>query len=90
MDRLRRATISREQLAQLKNLEKLQLGHIADDVNNIDYWDMDANARYRYVDPKFQLTCLEMSLASGLHLLAGLKELRELNVARMIHRIGIR
>ncbi|KAG0334403.1 hypothetical protein BG000_008341 [Podila horticola] len=68
-----------QQLAQLKNLEKLQLEHIADDVNDIDYWALDVNIRYRYVDPKFQLTCLEMSLASGLHLLAGLKELRELN-----------
>ncbi|KAK5808397.1 hypothetical protein F5H01DRAFT_351998 [Linnemannia elongata] len=38
---------------------------------------------------KFQMNCLEFSLESGLHLLAGLKELRILDVTFTCHRIGI-
>ncbi|KAK3846569.1 MAG: hypothetical protein J3R72DRAFT_242943 [Linnemannia gamsii] len=40
-------------------------------------------------DPKFQLDCLEMSLASGLYLLGDLQNLRSLRVVGMEHRLGI-
>ncbi|KAG0039885.1 hypothetical protein BGZ82_006290 [Podila clonocystis] len=42
-----------------------------------------------FEDDQFQLTCLELSLASGLDRLAALKELQVLNVSRMAHRIGV-
>ncbi|KAG0345217.1 hypothetical protein BG004_003869 [Podila humilis] len=43
----------------------------------------------RYVHHDFQLQCLEMSLASGLELLSELKNLREMSLAKMAHRIGV-
>ncbi|KAF9145673.1 hypothetical protein BGX30_007511 [Mortierella sp. GBA39] len=38
---------------------------------------------------QFQMNCLEFSFESGLHLLAGLKELRILDVTFTCHRIGV-
>ncbi|KAG0094293.1 hypothetical protein BGZ93_007399 [Podila epicladia] len=79
-----------EQLARLTNLSGLQLGGELwepDDVTH--HWTYDAENRRRDVDMAFQLNCLEMSLASGLDLLSGLKNMRVLDVSRMAHRIGV-
>ncbi|KAF9126239.1 hypothetical protein BGW39_006757 [Mortierella sp. 14UC] len=42
-----------------------------------------------FLNPRFQFSCLPLSLASGLDLMSGLKELRELNVEEMAHLIGV-
>ncbi|KAF9127193.1 hypothetical protein BGX30_014912 [Mortierella sp. GBA39] len=42
-----------------------------------------------FLNPDFQYSCLPLSLASGLDLMSDLKELRELNVEQMAHRIGL-
>lgn len=42
-----------------------------------------------FLNPDFQYSCLPMSLATGLDLMSDLKELRELNVEQMAHRIGL-
>ncbi|KAG9064363.1 hypothetical protein KI688_003551 [Linnemannia hyalina] len=42
-----------------------------------------------FLNPDFQYSCLPLSLASGLDLMSNLKELRELNVEQMAHRIGL-
>ncbi|KAG0339916.1 hypothetical protein BG000_001080 [Podila horticola] len=76
------------QLAELKDLEMLLLGHTDYDFGGEGHFDEDADGYIRYIDPDFQLTCLEMSLASGLGMLATLKELRVLDVSRMAHRIS--
>ncbi|KFH69410.1 hypothetical protein MVEG_04222 [Podila verticillata NRRL 6337] len=77
------------QLGTLTELEELGLGAFAIDTGNEATWEDDEEVGgSRYVDYRFQLTCLEMSLASGLDLLAGLKKLRILDVTRMAHRIG--
>ncbi|KAF9386347.1 hypothetical protein CPB97_003810 [Podila verticillata] len=77
------------QLGALTELEELGLGAFAIDTGNEAAWEDDEEVGgSRYVDYHFQLTCLEMSLASGLNLLAGLKKLRILDVTRMAHRIG--
>ncbi|KAF9327816.1 hypothetical protein BG006_008925 [Podila minutissima] len=53
-----------------------------------DYQDFDG-LTHRYVARGYQYECLELTLESGLDLLAGLTSLRVLNVTRMAHRIGI-
>ncbi|KAF9087461.1 hypothetical protein BGX29_000818 [Mortierella sp. GBA35] len=74
------------QLGTLVNLEELTLGR------DSYKWEVIWGARgFRssvYYDPKLQLTCLEMTLASGLELLSGLKRLRRLDIENMEHRIG--
>ncbi|KAF9208518.1 hypothetical protein BGZ59_010609 [Podila verticillata] len=79
------------QLGSLTKLEELCLGSFAIDYGDEGAWtdDEEEEDGMRYLDPHFQLTCLEMSLASGLDLLAGLKELRVLDVTRMAHRVGV-
>lgn len=80
------------QLGSLTQLEELCLGSFAIDIGNEEAWEFEEEEEVggmRYVDQHFQLTCLEMSLASGLDLLADLKELRVLDVTRMAHRIGV-
>lgn len=42
-----------------------------------------------FLNPRFQYSCLPLSLESGLHLMSELKELVELNVEQMAHRIGL-
>ncbi|KAF9940633.1 hypothetical protein BGZ65_006476 [Modicella reniformis] len=65
-----------DRLSRFTNLETLWLGH---------------KQRSVYGRSKgYQGSCLEMSLASGLQKLAGLKALRELNVLRMKTRIGLK
>ncbi|KAF9081121.1 hypothetical protein BGX23_001286, partial [Mortierella sp. AD031] len=43
-----------------------------------------------FLNPNFQYSCLPLTLESGLDLLSELKELRELNVEQMAHRIGVK
>ncbi|KAG0085990.1 hypothetical protein BGZ92_008545 [Podila epicladia] len=78
------------QLSALTELEELGLGAFAIEGRNVNAWadDEEVGGR-RYLDRHFQLTCLELSLASGLELLAGLKRLRVLDVSRMAHRLGV-
>ncbi|KAG0299270.1 hypothetical protein BGZ97_003804 [Linnemannia gamsii] len=67
------------QLGRLTLLEELHLGYVS-----IGYAHKHQPRR---VD-KVQRNCLEMTLESGLGLLSELKNLRELGVAYMAHRIG--
>ncbi|KAG0341622.1 hypothetical protein BG004_005971 [Podila humilis] len=81
------------QLGRLRNLQVLQLwngdrlrrkpmGRVYTSVSQYRYDDGD--------DEDFTwMTCLEMTLESGLDLLATLTELRELDVTNMAHRIGV-
>ncbi|KAF9934231.1 hypothetical protein FBU30_002924 [Linnemannia zychae] len=43
-----------------------------------------------FLNPLFQFSCLPLTLESGLDLMSELKELRELNVEQMAHRIGLK
>ncbi|KAG0246309.1 hypothetical protein BGX31_003212 [Mortierella sp. GBA43] len=68
-----------DRIARLSNLEILWLK---------DAYDFTDNG---LCDSQFDVAdCLEMSLESGLWKLSGLKELKELNVANMRTRIGIK
>ncbi|KAG0340009.1 hypothetical protein BG000_000864 [Podila horticola] len=82
------------QLGSLHTLQELVLGHVLDRepkfiLDMEDYQDFDG-LTHRYVARGYQYECLELTLESGLDLLAGLTSLRVLNVTRMSHRIGIR
>ncbi|KAG0333113.1 hypothetical protein BG000_009457 [Podila horticola] len=77
------------QLAELTRLEKLYLGRMDDADFIVNPTSTDAQGRKRTVDPMFQLTCLEMSLESGLDMLAGLTEMRVVDLRRMGHNVGI-
>ncbi|KAF9024155.1 hypothetical protein BGZ52_011470 [Haplosporangium bisporale] len=76
------------QLAEMKHLEKLYLGRMDDSDFVINTLGTDAEGRNRKVDSMFQLNCLEMSLESGLEVLAGLKEMRVVDLRRMAHCVG--
>ncbi|KAG0320045.1 hypothetical protein BGZ97_000882 [Linnemannia gamsii] len=83
--RLQRQIYTR--LATLVNLESLQLGitcppHLKAIVTL-------SNGKRGLFDRGQQLNCLEMSLDSGLDILAGMRSLKMLNVQSMEHRIGI-
>ncbi|KAF9957863.1 hypothetical protein BGZ65_001826 [Modicella reniformis] len=69
-----------DRLARLINLKSLWLGHRP----LISYGGRMCEER------EYQLNCLEMSLESGLHKLAGLKSLEELNVWGMDTKIGLK
>ncbi|KAF9399143.1 hypothetical protein BGX21_006730 [Mortierella sp. AD011] len=69
-----------ERLARFTKLEKLWLGSSP----VIEPWFHGSGAR------REQRDCLEMSLESGLHRLAGLKEMRELSVANTNSKIGLK
>ncbi|KAK3830180.1 MAG: hypothetical protein JOS17DRAFT_817638 [Linnemannia elongata] len=78
------------QLGQLTNLRKLRLGQYGRD------WDMPVYSRLEIrgirtmaVDAYFDHNCLELSLEGGLDELVGLKQLEELLVHQMAHRIGL-
>lgn len=88
------------QLGALSCLEELYLGHrqhaqrysdILQETMGSDYdsEEEDEDEEDTVGTDKFQMDCLEFSLESGLHLLAGLKELRILDVTFTCHRIGI-
>ncbi|KAG0341621.1 hypothetical protein BG004_005970 [Podila humilis] len=82
-----------EQLGNLKQLQVLTLSHA--DKDGSYPLDLEnsivkmTDGREISLDREFQLTCLEMTVESGLDLLAGLKELRELDITKMAHRIGV-
>ncbi|KAF9314340.1 hypothetical protein BG003_004293 [Podila horticola] len=78
-----------QRLGTLVNLRELWLGHDAQDLDDEDnYYPVDRQGLWRFIDPDYQFECLEFSLRSGLPLLAGLKKLRRLNLDRMMTRIG--
>ncbi|KAF9131565.1 hypothetical protein BGW39_001614 [Mortierella sp. 14UC] len=78
-----------ERLARFSRLERLQLGH-DDRLISVMYMLMYSDADIEgWDDESHQYNCLEMSLASGLRALEGLKELKELKVSRMATAVGI-
>ncbi|KAK3810891.1 MAG: hypothetical protein J3Q66DRAFT_414039 [Benniella sp.] len=68
-----------DRIARLVNLETLWLGHRS-----------YVGPGSPYYGTKDQIYCLEMSLESGLHKLAGLRKLEELSVSGMKTRIGVK
>ena len=74
------------QLGQLTLLQTLSLGTDSP-ATQLDV-STDMNGTPVFFDPRLQLSCLEMTLESGLGLLAGLRDLESLIVANMDHRIG--
>lgn len=91
------------QLGALSCLEELYLGHrqyadkrstileegIGSDYDMEDEDEEEEEEEDTVGTDDFQMNCLEFSLESGLYLLAGLKELRILDVTFTCHRIGI-
>ncbi|KAG0038892.1 hypothetical protein BGZ82_010477 [Podila clonocystis] len=78
-----------QRLGALVNLREMWLGHDAQDLDDEDnYYPVDGQGLWRFIDPDYQFECLEFSIRSGLPQLAGLKKLRRLNVDRMMTRIG--
>ncbi|KAF9282392.1 hypothetical protein BGZ88_011058 [Linnemannia elongata] len=78
------------QLGQLTQLQNLRLGRSG----RGQYAPLYSRLEMRgictmIIDEYFDHDCLELSLASGLDELAGLKELEELVVSQMAHRIGL-
>ncbi|KAG0053136.1 hypothetical protein BGZ83_001608 [Gryganskiella cystojenkinii] len=78
-----------KQLGELRRLKVLWLGHDKQDLDDEENYFPLPDGRFKYIDPEVQHTCLEFSLKSGLALLAGLKDLRSLNLDRMKTRIGL-
>ncbi|KAF9139767.1 hypothetical protein BG015_001912 [Linnemannia schmuckeri] len=78
------------QIGQLTHLRKLSLGrHVFDD-NSPQYSRLKIRGiRIMTVDEHFDWRCLELTLESGLDELVGLKQLEELGVSKMAHRIGL-
>ncbi|KAI9237745.1 MAG: hypothetical protein BYD32DRAFT_291333 [Podila humilis] len=76
-------------LAELKDLIHLKLGHCPLEPQPGDSLIVDTEGRLRPQDDEFQLNCLEMSLASGLDMLAGLTQLKVLDLTRCAHRVGV-
>lgn len=78
------------QIGMLTGLQELHFGHNELSMEDRSRFEHDpANGIAVFEDDQFQLTCLELSLASGLDQLVGLKELQVLNVTRMAHRLGV-
>ncbi|KAF9537701.1 hypothetical protein EC957_007804, partial [Mortierella hygrophila] len=78
------------QLGKLTHLQRLYLGKHCRDWDNPEYSRLEIRGiRTMAVDEYFDTNCLELSLESGLDELAGLKQLEELDVAQMAHRIGL-
>ncbi|KAK3829337.1 MAG: hypothetical protein J3Q66DRAFT_28313 [Benniella sp.] len=78
-----------ERIARFTNLETLWLGmdsYHTDTGSNGSCEDDDDEEEARW----FQRNCLEMSLDSGLHKLSALKNLRELSVIDMEHKIRLK
>ncbi|KAG0006203.1 hypothetical protein BGZ79_006897 [Entomortierella chlamydospora] len=70
-----------ERLVRFTKLEKLWLGHHSSPPTCLEFHDYA---------PHYQLDCLDMCLESGLQKLEGLKDLRELSLAHMNTRIGLK
>ncbi|KAG0376383.1 hypothetical protein BGX24_007823 [Mortierella sp. AD032] len=78
-----------ERLARFGRLERLQLGHEDRDFND-EFRLMDNNENVEHWDDEVQQNkCLDMSLASGLRALEGLKELKELGIMRMATAVRV-
>ncbi|KAK3830204.1 MAG: hypothetical protein JOS17DRAFT_747260 [Linnemannia elongata] len=78
------------QLGQLTHLRKLRLGKHGRDWDEPEYSQLEIRGiRTMAVDAYFDRNCLELSLESGLDELVGLKQLEELGVYQMAHRIGL-
>ncbi|KAG0243464.1 hypothetical protein BGX31_010657 [Mortierella sp. GBA43] len=67
-----------DRLARLTNLETLWLGHLSSNMLSSALVEAD------------KVSCLELSLESGLWRLGSLKSLKELSVSRMKTRIGVK
>ncbi|KAF9131080.1 hypothetical protein BGW39_002239 [Mortierella sp. 14UC] len=80
-----------QQLGQLTNLRALRLGRFGRDHNDPFYINLEIRGirTMMVVDSYFQTDCLEFSLESGLAELTGLKQLEELDLTQMAHRIGM-
>lgn len=82
--------IQRQVLAQLGQLTLLQTLSLGADSPAVELEvSTDKNEECVFFDRRLQLSCLEMTLESGLGLLAGLRDLKQLTVANMDHRIGV-
>lgn len=85
------------QLSRLTGLQELILGVkeldpkelLARNLSHLSHDPILLEESLRYVAPTFIYRSLEFSLESGLELLAGMKELRVLDVKSMAHRIGV-
>ncbi|KAG0288633.1 hypothetical protein BGZ96_007592 [Linnemannia gamsii] len=75
------------QLGQLHVLRYLDLGANSPECDLEVGTDRDGKSVF--FDRRMQLSCLEMTLESGLDLLSGLRDLKRLTVANMDHRIGV-
>lgn len=78
-----------ERLARLTRLERLELGHEDWNLTRGRRQADDQDEAKRLGDEDYQYNCLDMTLWSGLGVLKGLKNLRELSVVRMTTRIGV-
>ncbi|KAF8929235.1 hypothetical protein BGZ47_001190 [Haplosporangium gracile] len=78
------------QIGQLTHLRKLSLGRLVHNDNNPEYSRLEIRGiRTMAVDENFDWRCLELTLESGLDELSRLKQLKELWVYKMAHRIGL-
>lgn len=75
------------QLGQLTVLRCLELGACSPE-RDLEV-GTDRNGKSVFFDRRMQLSCLEMTLESGLDLLSGLRDLKRLSVENMDHRIGV-
>ncbi|KAG0362399.1 hypothetical protein BGX24_005111 [Mortierella sp. AD032] len=77
-------------LGRCTHLRKLWLGTCGSNRDDPEYSYLQIRGiRTMLIDSYVQTSCLELSLASGLDELSGLKELEELVIWRMAHRIGV-
>ncbi|KAF9908545.1 hypothetical protein EC991_009690 [Linnemannia zychae] len=79
------------QLGRLTKLRKLALGRSGRNYEQ-EAWYSHLEIKEicaMVVDDYFQIECLELSLEGGLEELAGLKDLEELDLTQMAHRIGV-
>ncbi|KAK3845822.1 MAG: hypothetical protein J3R72DRAFT_501527 [Linnemannia gamsii] len=78
-----------QQLGQLTHLRVLRLGRCSRDWDDPIFSQLDVKGirTMMIVDSHVQTECLEFSLESGLAELSGLKQLEELNLTQMAHRV---
>ncbi|KAG0313492.1 hypothetical protein BGZ97_010110, partial [Linnemannia gamsii] len=78
------------QIGRLTHLRVLTLGSERPDYDSHEFYQLVVHGiGTMIVGCSAQYSCLELSLESGLDELSGLKELEELNVGQMGHRIGL-
>ncbi|KAF8943510.1 hypothetical protein BGZ47_005371 [Haplosporangium gracile] len=76
-----------KRLASLESLQILTLG-LKTEEDKLESEKVDG--RKVYFDPLLQTDCLDLSLEFGLDLLADLRDMRELSVHHLDHRIGVK